>query len=107
MPIHLNIFERMGLLRLNLGPGPMTDLLGLLACKAALAGLRLGIFESLSRKSEGTDELSVGIGADKTGISLLLNALESLGYLKARRGKWLITPMTKKWMLDESPYNIS
>jgi hypothetical protein len=107
MPIHLNIFERMGLLRLNLGPGPMTDLLGLLACKAALAGLRLGIFESLSRKSEGTDELSVRIGADIAGISLLLNALESLGYLKSRRGKWLITPMTKKWVLDESPYNIS
>jgi hypothetical protein len=107
MPVHLNIFERLGLLRLNLGPGPMADLLGLLACKAALAGLRLGVFESLSGRSEGTDELSARIGADGTGISLLLNALESLGYVKNRRGKWLVTPMTKKWMLAGSPYDIS
>ena len=107
MPIYLNFLERIGILRLNLGPGPMTDLLSLLACKAVYTALRLGIFETLHKNSGSTVELAAMIGAEPSGISLLLGALESLGYVKVRGGKWLITNMTKKWMLNNSPYNIA
>ncbi len=92
---------------MNMGPGPMIDLMGLLACKAALTALRLGVFDSLSGKTATVKELASLIRADQTGLSLLLNALESLGYVKAEGGKWRVTPMTEKWLLKNSPYNIT
>ena len=94
-------------MELNQGPGPLTDLLGQLACKAVIAGLNLGIFETLAQTGAGIDEIAKASGADTTGLSLLFGALDSLGYLKKRRGKWSVTSMTKKWMLNESPHTIA
>jgi hypothetical protein len=107
MPIDLNFYERIGLLKLNRGPAPMADLLGLLAGKAVYTALRLGIFESLAAGKKPADEIAAAIGADQSGISLLLGALENLGYVKSKGGAWRNTSMTEKWMLAVSPTGIA
>jgi SAM-dependent methyltransferase len=107
MPLTLNFLERFGLMKLNQGPGPMADLLGHIAFKAVYTALRLGIFESLTKNNTRIDDIAASLSVDTTGLSLLLGALESLGYVKKRSGKWQITPMTRKWMLHKSPYTVA
>ncbi|OHD64163.1 MAG: hypothetical protein A2176_00800 [Spirochaetes bacterium RBG_13_51_14] len=107
VPVHLNVFEKTGISLLNQGPGPMVDLLGMLTCKAVSAALRLGIFEAMEDDGRGIDEIAAAAGADAYGVSLLVGALENLGYLKQRRGKYVVTAMTRKWILRSSPRSIA
>ena len=48
MPIMPNFIERLILLKLNLGPGVMLDILGAGAFLTISAALKLGVFETLS-----------------------------------------------------------
>ena len=45
--------------------------------------------------------------ASQRGTQLLLNALEALGYVKQRNGRYTNTPMTVKWMVRSSPTYIA
>ena len=48
MPVTPNLMERMILLKLNKGPGPMLDLLGGMAFKAVSVAIKLDVFEILN-----------------------------------------------------------
>jgi hypothetical protein len=107
LPVRLNLFERIGVFGMNMGPGPMADLLGMLSFKAISAALRLGIFEAIGKASPGIDELASATASDRAGLALLIGALESLGYVKSCCGHIRNTAMTKKWLLQGSRYNIT
>ena len=81
MPLYLNFWERTGLLRLNQGPGPMAELLGVLSFKAVLTAIRLGLFEYLKGNARNIDTIAAGTGSPQTGLSILLRTLETLGYV--------------------------
>ena len=107
MPVTPNFIERMILLKLNKGPGPMLDLLGGMAFKAVSVALKLDIFESLESGPLTAADIASRMKASQRGILLLLNALEAIGYVKEQGGRYSNTPMTVKWMVRSSPYYIA
>ncbi len=107
MPLQLNFLEKIGINCLNQGPAPMVDLLGMLSFKAVTAALRLGVFEAIGDDRKNNTDVAAITGSDTAGISLLLDALENLGYLKHRRGQYSNTRSTKKWLLAGSKHTIA
>lgn len=102
MPLELNFFERMALLKANLGPGPMVDLFGPLAFKAVLTALRLGLFEALEQGPATAAECAERIHCSERGVRFLLQALEPLGYVEFRDGCHANSKITQKWLLQSA-----
>ena len=98
MPVIPNFMERLILLKLNLGPGPMLDFLGAVAFRTVIVAHRLGVFETLSGGPRMAAEVARQIEADERGTTLLLEALEALGYVKKKDGRYASTAMTAKWL---------
>ena len=65
MPLVPNMLERLAVLQLNLGPGPLLDLLGAAAFRATMVVDSLGMFETLNVGAEHT--LSAWAGAGPGG----------------------------------------
>lgn len=107
MPIVPNIFERTVLLTLNRGPGPMMDLAGGIAFHALSVAIKLRIFEAIGDKSLTSNEAAHLISSDSRATGLLLDALEALGYVEEKEGRYTNTPMTVKWILESSPNSIA
>ena len=107
MPVTPNFIERMILLKLHQGPGPLLDMLGGMACKTVSVAVKLDIFESLSSGPLTAADIAQRIKASDRGTQLLLKALESIGYVKQQDGRYSNTPMTVKWMLRSSPHYIA
>ena len=85
----------------------MADLLGILSFKSIMTALRLGVFEAIGHGSKSLDELTLATGSDRIGLSFLVSALDSLGYVRLRRGRIRNTGMTQKWLLQDSRCDIS
>ena len=98
MPVIPNFIERMALFRLNLAPAVMLDFLGALAFRTVASAWRLGVFEALSAGPLTATELARRIRADERGTVALLDALETLGYVKNRHGLYAATAMVAKWL---------
>jgi SAM-dependent methyltransferase len=98
MPIVPNLMERMTLLRLNLGPGPLLDFLGAQAFRAACAGQNLGIFAALEGPPLTAAEVATRVDADPRGTTILLEALVAVGYVHRQGERFTNSAMTTKWM---------
>ncbi len=112
MPITPSFIERVVMLNLNQGPGLMLDFLGAQAFRVVCVAVKLGLFEALSdggRQSTAltTGEIARRVEASERGTFLLLDALEALGYVKKESGRFTNTPMTKKWLLGNSPTSMA
>ena len=97
MPVIPNLVER-ALFKLNLAPAVMLDFLGAMAFRAVIAARRLGVFEALSTGPMTSAQLARRIQADEHGTNVLLDALEALGYVESRSGRFSATPMAAKWL---------
>lgn len=71
---------------------PMTHLLGLLACHAAVAALRLGVFDALAEGPAAPEELAARTGAAREPLCALLDALVESGYLALEDGRYAERP---------------
>jgi 2-polyprenyl-3-methyl-5-hydroxy-6-metoxy-1,4-benzoquinol methylase len=107
MPITPDFIERLMLLKLNQAPGVMLDLLGAQAFRAVCVAVKLGVFESLDHGHLTAAEVARRIEVDARGSKLLLEALEALGYVEQRDGRYANASMTTRWLLRRSPTNIA
>ena len=107
MPVIPNVVERLMLLNLNQGPGLLLDFLGAQAFRALCVAVKLNIFETLNGGQLTAAETARLIEADERGTTLLLEALESLGYIEKKDGHYVNTPMTVKWLLCNSPTSLA
>ncbi|HOT43713.1 MAG TPA: methyltransferase [Spirochaetota bacterium] len=107
MPLHINILENIGILRLNQGPAPIIDILAMMSFKALVSALRLGIFEIIGHGGKTAGEIAAAAHIDPRGLTLLLDLLENIGYITCRRGTYRNTGSTKKWLLADSSFNIT
>ena len=107
MPIIPTIIERLMLLKLNLGPGLMLDFLGAQAFRVVCVAAKFGVFETLTAGPLTAAEIARQIKADERGTTLLLDALETLGHVTKKDGRYINTPMTVKWLLGSSPTNLA
>jgi len=106
MPCVPSLIERLMLLTFNQGPGGMLDLLGAQAFRATCVAVKLGVFEALKGGRLSASETARKIGADEQGTTLLLEALDALGYVKKKDNRFVNTPMTVKWLLLDSPTSL-
>jgi SAM-dependent methyltransferase len=107
MPIRTTIIERFAIFNLNIGPGPLFDIFGAIGFRLALAAVRLELFEALKGGPLTAAEVARRVDADERGITMLLPALESLGYVKKRGERYSNAAMTSKWLLESSPSNFA
>lgn len=107
MPITPNFLERLLMLRLNQAPAPTLDMYAAIANRAVSVALRLEIFETLRAGPLQAGEIARKIEVNTRGLTLLLESLVALGYLQRRDETYLNTPLTRKWLLQDSPTSIA
>ncbi|MFC1948387.1 methyltransferase [Chloroflexota bacterium] len=107
MPVSLNPLENLLLMKMNIIPAPILDFFGGASFYAINAAVRLGIFETLSHKPLTVAELADKVRASETGTAVVLDVLESLGYVKTKQNTYRNTRMTQKWMTATSSVNIN
>lgn len=105
MPAPLNLLEKFVTMTLNAVPSPMLDLMGGFSFYAVSAAVRLNLFEELKDHGMSAEELAGRVHCDERGLAMLLDVLESLGYLKKRNGRYENSRIARKWMLDTSGVN--
>lgn len=105
MPITPNLLERLVLLRLNRGPGPILDLFGAGAFEAVTLALDMGVFEALSAEAATPATLADRLDADERGLEALLGYLAVQGYVERADGRYRTTDMTDRWLVESSPQN--
>jgi 2-polyprenyl-3-methyl-5-hydroxy-6-metoxy-1,4-benzoquinol methylase len=103
MPIMLNFMERLIMLILKQAPSPTLDMYSVIANRAVSVALQLGIFETLRAGPLTAEDVASRTNASKRGISLLLEALEPIGYLEKDGDRYVNTTLVDKWMLLDSP----
>jgi hypothetical protein len=98
VPLTTNVLERLVLTSLNRQPGMLLDYFSTLGFRAALAGIRLGIFDGLERGPATAAELADRLGTDARGTDSLLEALASLHYLRRRGDRYTNLPTAQRWL---------
>lgn len=107
MPILTNSLEKFLLVTINKVPTPILDIFGGVSFYAISTAVKLNIFEIIGHKPLTAAELSGEINASEMGTTVLLEVLESLGYVKKKSNTYYNTKMTKKWMTTESATNFN
>ncbi|GAA5069495.1 SAM-dependent methyltransferase [Thermocatellispora tengchongensis] len=91
-------------LRAGRAPGAHLDLVHAMVFRAAVAGLRLGLFRALEDGPREPGELARELGADPFALGVLLRALESGGYVAEGPGGYARTPAGEWLSGPESGY---
>ncbi len=96
MPFAQSWFERLAF-GSNLAPAVILDFLGAQAFRSVAAAYRLGVFDALAGGPLTSSQVALRIRADDRATALLLEGLETLGYVDARGGRYAATAMTARW----------
>lgn len=107
MPLLPNFIERLLFIRMNKGPGPIFDWVGAMGFKAVVVALRLGVFDAIGRDKVSATDLASRLEVDEHHLTLLLDALETFGYLRKRWGRYANSAATLTWLLSSSPSTIA
>lgn len=107
MPVFNSAVEKFIIGKLNLAPAPMFDLLGGFSFYAVASAKELNLFEELERGPLATSELAARTHSDARGLGVLLELLETLGYVGLKKRGYALTPMARKWMLASSAVDFS
>ncbi len=106
MPVVPNAVERLAMLRLNRGPGPLLDLLGAGSFHAVAPAIDLGVFEALDTPRTAAD-LAAEFDADTDTLESLLAFLGATGYLERDGDRYANTAMTIRWLTDAHDTNMA
>jgi SAM-dependent methyltransferase len=107
MPVFNNAFEKFIIGEMNLAPAPMFDLLGGFSFYAVASAKELNLFDELERGPLAAGELASRTQSDVRGLGVLLELLETLGYVKLTKRGYALTPVSRKWMLASSAVDFS
>jgi len=100
------LLEKLGVL-LGMAPRPMYDgYASLLMARALMAAASIGLFKALAEHPRTAPELASHLGIERTGADLLLSALESLGYVRFRHGRYRLTRDAKRFLAPESETSV-
>lgn len=107
MPIRTNLLEELVFFTTNQGPAPILDIWSALALPIVHAALEIGLFDALHATPATPQETAARLNIDSRGAEMLLPALEGLGYLQQRTGRYSLSPMTAKWLVDGGAINFA
>ena len=101
-----NLIERI-LLALGVLPTPIMDtMMAYTLARTIMVGTKLGVFEALAPGALTTGEVAKYCGTHPGATKKLLNALAGAGYLRADGERYALAPVTRKWLLKESPQSL-
>jgi SAM-dependent methyltransferase len=93
--------------RLNLAPRPLLETqMAYTLARLVMVGTKLGIFEAVSGGPASPDEVAARCETSLVGTEKLLFALAGAGYLRAGDGGYTLTPVSRKWLLRDSPNSV-
>ena len=96
MPLQPNFVERQ-LIRAGLIPGILLDVgMSTFQFWVLIGAMEIGLFEHLKAGAYDMASLSEKTGASERGIEMLVNALEPLGYLESKNGRYRLTKAAQR-----------
>jgi len=101
MPLVPNFLERQIFLTLNLAPAPMLDIFSAISFRVVVGAVRLGVFEALAGSDQTADQVASQIKAAPESTAMLLDTLETLGYVEKKGSAYRNTAMTTKWLVGD------
>ena len=102
-----NLLERIAL-AFNLAPTPMIDTqIAFTAARAIMAATETGVFEALGKERRTAGQVAAICRLHAEATQHLLDCLTGLGYITWHDGTYQLKKKYRKWMLKESPSNIT
>jgi 2-polyprenyl-3-methyl-5-hydroxy-6-metoxy-1,4-benzoquinol methylase len=93
-----NLLERAAI-RFNLAPYPAGEaLFEPAAARILVAGVRLGVFETLAGRRMTVDELTAALGTKRRATELLVESLAGMDYLTGNGRGYTLTKRARKWL---------
>jgi SAM-dependent methyltransferase len=94
--------------RLNLAPRPLLETqMAYTLARLVMVATKLGVFEALTDGPATAPEVARRCRTSPAGTEKLLFALAGAEYLRAEDGGYALTPVSRKWLLRESPHSIA
>jgi SAM-dependent methyltransferase len=94
-------------LRLELAPRALVDTHAAMLLSSTLnAAAELGLFDALAARPLTAEEAAAACSAAARPTALLLDALESSGYLRFKDGRFALTSRARPWLLSTDPSSI-
>jgi SAM-dependent methyltransferase len=101
-----NPMERL-VMRLNVVPQPMIETqMAFTLARVVMAAAKLGIFEALGEAPASSAAIAQRCGTDPFATEKLLFALAAAGYADFDGESYSLTPMSRKWLLQDSPTSL-
>ncbi len=107
MPLFINPIEKKILKSMKGTIFPLFDMMGAFSFYAVNSAVELNIFELLNKNSLTAAEISEECKSSDSGIEILMDVLESLGYVKKKAGRYSLTAMSQQGLCSDSEDNIS
>jgi SAM-dependent methyltransferase len=94
--------------RLNVAPRPLLETQSAFTlARVVMVATKLGLFEVLSEGPATAAEIAERCETSLVGTEKLLFALAGSGYLRADDGGYALTPVSRKWLLRDSPHSLA
>jgi predicted O-methyltransferase YrrM len=94
--------------RLNVAPRPLFDTqIAYTLARVVMVGTKLGVFDALAEGPATAAEVAQRCDTNAAGTDKLLFALAGSGYLRADGDRYELTPVSRKWLLRDSPYSVA
>lgn len=94
--------------RLNVAPLPLLETqMAYTLARLIMVATKLGIFEALAERPATGARVAEHCGTSQVGTEKLLFALVGAGYVRVEDGSYALTPVSRKWLLRESPHSVA
>ena len=94
--------------RLNAAPRPLLETqMAYTLARLIMVGTKLGVFDALASGPAPARDVAARCGTSEVGTEKLLFALAGAGYVRAEEGGYALTPVSRKWLLRDSPHSVA
>jgi predicted O-methyltransferase YrrM len=94
--------------RLNVAPRPLIETqMAYTLARLIMVGTKVGAFDALADGPLTAEEVADRCGTNAVGTDKLLFALAGAGYLSADGDRYALTPVSRKWLLRDSPHSVA
>jgi SAM-dependent methyltransferase len=94
--------------RLNVAPRPILETqMAYTLARLIMVGTKVGVFEALAGGTTTAATVAERCGTSPVGTEKLLFALAGAGYVEAKDGGYALTPVSRKWLLQDSPHCVA
>ena len=97
-----NLLEAVAL-RSGMVPTPLGDThVAFMLARTIMVATKVGLFETLARRPDTAEQIARQCGTAPTATRKMLNTLVHLGYLQLTDPYYALTPLARKWLLQDS-----